>query len=44
MAKEKGLLIRPVSEDSVRLVFYRDIDASMSEEAAEIILELDKMI
>ncbi|RHW39344.1 threonine aldolase [Lysinibacillus yapensis] len=43
-AAEKGLLIGPVSNDSVRLVFHKGIDQSAAEEAAEIILTLDKMI
>ncbi|MDN7245478.1 threonine aldolase family protein [Planococcus shenhongbingii] len=44
MAAEKGLVIGPVSTDSVRLVFYKGIDAAAAEEAAEIILALDKII
>lgn len=44
MAAEKGLLIRPTSNDSVRLVFYKGIDRTAAEEAAEIILALDKII
>lgn len=44
MAQEKGLVIRPSSKDSVRLVFYKGIDTSAAEEAAEIILALDKII
>lgn len=44
MAEEKGLLIRPSSNDSVRLVFYKGIDTLTAEKSAEIILELDKVI
>jgi threonine aldolase len=44
LAAKKGLLIGPISDDSVRLVFYKGIDSSAAEEAAEILLELDKMI
>lgn len=44
MATEKGLLIGPVTNDSVRLVFYKGIDTSMVEEAAKIIIALDKII
>jgi threonine aldolase len=44
MARDTGLLIGPISDDSVRLVFYKGIDSSAAEKAAEIILALDKMI
>lgn len=40
-AEDKGLLIRPVLEDKVRLVFYKDIDRKGTIEAAAIIRELD---
>lgn len=40
-AKEKGLLIKPVLSDKVRLVFYMDIDREKTEEAVRIIRELD---
>ncbi|RVU54493.1 threonine aldolase family protein [Anaerosphaera multitolerans] len=39
--REKGLLIRPVLENKVRLVFYKDISREETEKAAKIILELD---
>ncbi len=42
MAEEKGLLIKPVLSDKVRLVFYMDIDRAKTEEAVRIIRELDK--
>lgn len=44
LASEKGLVIGPVADDSVRLVFYKGIDTSAAEKAADIILALDKMI
>ena len=44
IAEEKGLLIRPSSKHTVRLVFYKGIDRLAAEEAAEIILALDKII
>jgi threonine aldolase len=44
MAQEAGLLIGPISKDSVRLVFYKGIDSSAAEAAAEILLDLDKKI
>lgn len=44
MAAEKELVIGPVSNDSVRLVFYKGIDTAAADEAAEILLALDKII
>lgn len=41
MAAEKGLLIKPVLKDKVRLVFYKDISREDTERAVEIIRELD---
>ena len=42
-AKEQGLLIRPILNDRIRLVFYRDIDKAAAERAAEIIKILDDL-
>lgn len=42
-AEEKGLLIKPVLSDKVRLVFYMDIDREKAKEAVEIIRGLDAM-
>lgn len=44
MASEMGLLIRPVLNDYVRLVFYKEIDTAAAAEAVKIILALDKII
>lgn len=44
MAEEKGLLIKTVLQDSVRLVFYKGITETDTRKAAEIILALDKEI
>lgn len=41
-AEEKGLLIKPVLSDKVRLVFYKGITKEDAIEAARIIGELDK--
>ena len=41
-AEEKGLLIKPVLSDKVRLVFYKGITKEDAIEAARIIEELDK--
>lgn len=41
-AKEEGLLIRPILETSVRLVFYKGITKKDAVKAAEIISRLDK--
>ncbi|HAQ41868.1 MAG TPA: threonine aldolase [Clostridiales bacterium] len=41
-AEEKGLLIKPVLSDKVRLVFYKGITKEDAAEAARIIRELDK--
>lgn len=40
-AAEKGLLIKPVLKDKVRLVFYKDISREDTEKAVAIIRELD---
>ena len=42
-AAEKGLLIKPVLKDKVRLVFYRDISREDTEKAVAIIRELDSL-
>lgn len=42
MAKEKGLFIRPVLPNKVRLVFYKDVNREDSIKAGEILLEMDK--
>lgn len=44
LAEEKGMLIKTVLTDSVRLVFYKGITAADARKAAEIILALDKEI
>ena len=45
LAKEKGLLIRPVMNNyRVRLVFYKGITRRDAEKAAEILLELDNQL
>ncbi|PWM26006.1 MAG: threonine aldolase [Oscillospiraceae bacterium] len=41
-AAEKGLLIRPVLSDSVRLVFYKGVTKEDARGAARILLELDR--
>lgn len=41
-AEEKGLLIKPVLSDCVRLVFYKGINKDDAINAAKIILEIDK--
>ena len=43
-AKELGLLIRPVLENSVRLVFYREITLENTIEAIRILKELDESL
>jgi len=40
-AREKGLLIRPIINTSVRLVFYKGITRRDAERAAAIIREID---
>ena len=42
-AAEKGLLIKPVLKDKVRLVFYKDISREDTETAVSIIRELDSL-
>lgn len=42
-AAEKGLLIKPVLTDKVRLVFYKDISREDTEQAVKIIRELDTL-
>ena len=44
IAEERGLLIRPILNNSVRLIFYKGIDKSTATEAGDIILDLDKII
>lgn len=43
-AKEKGLLIRPILSDSVRLVFYKGIGEEDARAAADIILTIDQCL
>ena len=42
-AAEKGLLIKPLLKDKVRLVFYKDISREDTEKAVAIIRELDSL-
>lgn len=42
LAEQKGLLIKPVLDDSVRLVFHRDVPRDSAEKVIEIIQDLDK--
>ena len=43
-AKRRGLLIRPILGDRVRVVFYRDIDRDATEQAIKIVKTMDEQI
>lgn len=44
MAKDYGLLIRPVLEKNIRLVFHNGIDSNMAKKAGDIIVEMENKI